>query len=130
MGYEEERLGDAKGCGCYTVTREHDFWSSTSEYRVLCRQHQEMATRQYVERERKRQDHLDLVVSVSTTNYVPIREAVEKYRSSDRPNNSDRWIKNWLLRTCKCLDFKLEKGKYYCSKEKLDVIDFDALFSC
>lgn len=124
MGYEAEKMVDAQDCGCYTVTREHDFWSSWQEHQVVCKMHQDAARQQQRELQQKKQDHFTALDAVATVQYVPIQAAIQKYRKVFGNQNSDKWVRQWLLNQYKCLDFMRENRRYFCSNEKLDFIDF------
>ncbi len=56
---------------------------------------------------------------------TPIKYAANKYREQIRTSNSDKWIKDYLLRSHgKTLRVEKVRNRWYCCKNRVDHVDF------
>ncbi|HEC38038.1 hypothetical protein LCGC14_1689800 [marine sediment metagenome] len=60
---------------------------------------------------------------------IPIKHAVIKFREQVKIANSDKWIRNYIIRSCKDI-LKVEKtrNRWYCCKNRLNAMDFKLFF--
>lgn len=60
---------------------------------------------------------------------IPIKHAVTKFREQVKILNSDKWIRDYIIRNCKD-NLKVEKtrNRWYCCRNRLEMMDFKLFF--
>ena len=70
-------------------------------------------------------DYSDEVCEIEPNNMIPLRAAIEKLRAQLGMEACDTTIRRCLLRNYSdCSNIEKQGRKYYCSKDRLDFIDF------
>ena len=69
--------------------------------------------------------HVNNLTNLEHTKYIPIKEAITKYRECFKISNSDRWIQEHIRHHCGALLLTQKiKNKWVCSEERLRYCDF------
>ena len=117
---------------CYTewetfVTKRCE--THLQEYNENCAKEEERKKRKRQIREEQLQSltsYLHDVMDVEHKQYIPIKEAITKYREVSKINNSDRWIReNLQCSFGDVLMIQKIKNRWECSKERLEYSDFN-----
>ena len=123
-------------CGCYVEEVPYDdFPGIRNTFVHHCSKHaeehekknQEYRIKREIKERRERDEkkaYTDYLNSIETLNFVPIKNAVSKYRCAHGISNSDNWIMKHLL-GYSVLQVHKKNHRWVCSKERLDVIDFN-----
>ena len=140
-----------KECGCECEDNEHDvdrpFMCYTEretivtkrcekhlqEYNENCAKEEERKERERQTREEQLQSltsYLHDVMDVEHKQYIPIKEAVTKYKQVSKTNNSDRWIRKDIQSSFgDVLMIQKIKNRWVCSEERLEYSDFTFLLT-
>ena len=113
---KEEELRQKEGVVCECGVKYHPAVDKYHEHQT---QHKTFLKNKYA----------DEVRATPTSTWVPVKLAVLKYREA-YPNQSstDVYVRNSLIKISKnVLEVKRERGRYYCSGERLEVVDFTRL---
>jgi len=112
-------------CTCYTTQSQYDdFPGSYTDYHTCDNCNKKLELKNKIKKEELK-SHLEYINSIETLNFVPIKNALTKYRNTTSISNSDKWIVNNLRsRTYTVLQVHKKNNRWICSKERLDEIDF------
>ena len=119
---------------CYTewetfVTKRCE--THLQEYNENCAKEEERKKRKRQIREEQLQSltsYLHDVMDVEHKQYIPIKEAVTKYKQVSKTNMSDRWIREDIQgKFGDVLMIHKIKNRWVCSKERLEYSDFTFL---
>ncbi len=83
--------------------------------------------RRIEEQNRKNAEIKNLEKILKTLKYdpIPIKNAINMYRDQIKISNSDRWIKDYIIRSfTDILLIEKVKNRWHCCKNRLNLIDF------
>ena len=117
---------DRKGTSYYNFTNYcQKCWDEKKKKDEIERQKQQEVQLKKEEKRRKLQVELDNL----EYNPIPIKYAVTKYREQIRISNSDKWIRDDIIRRYKdILKVEKTKNRWYCCKNRLRLMDFKLFF--
>jgi hypothetical protein len=105
------------------------WWMSSRDYKdSLTDNHKSSYISENEKKEEERKKHIESLNAIETTEYTVIKKAVAKYREHREIYNSDKWIMKHLIHDYKdLLGIDKVKGRWKCSRNRLDSIDFSKM---
>ena len=100
-------------------------WMSSQDYNDMLRSSSRGETR-YVEDSvlKNHAIHISNMMKNAPMNAVPIKLALESYRSIIKSNNSDNWILNNIIKICEPLQPYNKNKRWYVNENALKLMDW------